>query len=160
MKTAFANSFNNNYNKKNTISFQANKAVYLCSPLASGFVATPKIPTIKDFINKNMKKALTYAKKIAEKNDFPYWNHSTWPNFIDDTDPKQREFAMSGCIDLLKRCDMLVYFKEPKGGMIKEISESMKSGIPVLSAKQYQKLSGDEIDKLVENSDNFKKRIK
>ncbi len=146
---------NNTFNNEK-ISFKQNKGVYLCSTLATGFKATKEFPTIKSYIEFNMQKALTYADKITKKGDYPYWNHSTWPKFIDDTKPQSRKFALSGCIDLVKRCDLLVYFGRPKGGMKLEIKEAKEAGIPVLSSSKYLKLSKTKIDELIENSTHYK----
>lgn len=152
-----ANSFYSRRYPNNNVSFQKDFAAYVCSPLASGFVETAEIPTIRDFILGNMERAIGYAQKIAEKGDFPYWNHSTWPRFIDDTKPEQRIFALEGCIDLLKRCDFLVWFtKEPKGGMIKEIAAAKKFGIPVFSEDEYLSLTGTELERIVKDSTGYK----
>ncbi len=107
-----------------------------------------------------MVKALGYAAKIAKKGDYPYWNHSTWPKFVDDTNNEQRKFALRACLDLVKRCDLLVYFKIPRGGMVKEIEVAKAAGIPVLTASKYLKMSKKKVDKLIEASPNYQKRMK
>lgn len=148
----------NNTKKQDNVNFGTNKAVYLCSSLASGFVPTKEIPTIKDFIVLNMEKALGHAKGIVERGDFPYWNHSTWPKFLDDTKPEQRKTAMSGCLDLATRCDVLVYHGEAKGGMLTEMSKANEIGEIVLSRAEYEKMVDEgTFDKFVEDSPHYKR---
>lgn len=160
MKISSINSYFNSDKSKSGISFKQNKGVYLCSTLATGFKPTEKIPTINAFINLNMDKALGYASKIVKKGDYPYWNHSTWPKFLDDTNKEQRKIAMSACLDLVKRCDLLVYFKFPRGGMLDEIKIAKEKGIPVLTASKYLRMSKKKVDKLIEASPNYQKRMK
>lgn len=148
----------NNTKKQNNFSFGTNKAVYLCSTLASGFVASEKCPTIKEYIALNAEKALDYAKKIVLNKDFAYWNHTTWPKFLDDTKPEQRATALKGCLDLVSRCEALVYFGEPKGGMVGEIDRAKKIGQVVLSEAEYDKMVADgTFDKFVEDSPHYKR---
>lgn len=143
--------------KINSVNFGSDKAIYLCSSLASGFKASREVPTIKDFIGINMEKALKHAARILKKGDFPYWNHSTWPKFLDDTKPDQREMAMKGCIDLVTRCDALVYHGRPKGGMVTEIKKAKSIGMVVLSRSKYLKMSQKSFDTLVEESTHYKR---
>ncbi len=151
------NNFNQNYNYNNSLNFKSDKVIYVCSRLASGYRKSPKHQTIRDFIQSNMAKAMNYAKQIVKKGDFPYWNHSTWPNFVDDTKPKERNIAIKGCLDLVSRCEALVYFGKPIGGMKQEIDKAKNVGMVVLSSKEYFKMKPKNFDKLVEDSPHYKK---
>ena len=147
----------NNNTKNNKINFKSDKAVYVCSKLATGYTKTKKFPTIRSFIEYNMGRAITHAKQIAKKGDYPYWNHSTWPHFVDDTKPKERKLAIKGCLDLVSRCEALVYFDKPRGGMKQEISKAKDLGMVVMSAKEYRTTKPKDFDKMVEESPHYKK---
>lgn len=153
----------NNAQKQNNTSFGINKAIYLCSVLASGYdeAAKFKYPTIRKYILSNAQKALKHAKKIvADNKDFAYWNHTTWPKFIDDTKPEQRATALKGGLDLVSRCEALVYFDDPaiSKGMQGEIAKAKKLGMIVLSEAEYDKaVAAKTFDKMVENSYHYKR---
>ena len=143
----------NPHSKAGNISFQKNKGIYVCSPLASGGKEEieKKGIDIKTHIRNNANNAIYYASIIFNNGDYPYWNHSTWPYFVDDTDPKGRKRALDGCLDLVRRCDALCYFGKPAGGMCKEIEEARKHGIPVITPGQLK-----DIDKIVEKAEKEK----
>lgn len=146
------------------IGFGTNKIVYVCSPLATGFKPGMKdekgqeIIDLKTYININMEKATDYAGDVFKKGDIPNLLHSYLPKKVDDTIQNERKRAMEYCIATVKNSDALVYFDIPRGGMLEEIKTAIREGIPVMSGEKYSRLSSDEFDTIVENTERYKKR--
>lgn len=160
MRVSAVNLGYNSAQKQNNTSFGTNKSIYLCSVLASGFVKSKELPELSDHIALNMNKAIKYAEKIFRKGDFPTWYHSTWPKFTNDSIPTDREMVLKGGLDLVSRCEALVYFGNPSisSGMRGEIAKAKKLDMVVLSEAEYLKAVDEgTFDKLVEGSAHYKR---
>lgn len=85
--------------------------VYICSPLA-GDVAG------------NMERARQYCRFALKKGQIPLAPQLLFPQFMDDSDPKEREMALFMDIVLLGKCSELWVFGD-------RVSEGMKREIEV-----------------------------
>lgn len=103
------------------------KKYYVCSPLRAD---------AKEEIQKNMEKARWYAEQIEKHFDFSvraYAVHGYLPMFLNDSDPIERDLALSFGIKILENCDYLVICGDViSSGMQNEINYAKENNIPVL----------------------------
>ena len=92
--------------------------VYICSPFAGDTEA-------------NAKKALKYCKFAVEQGKFPIAPHCYFPRFMDDSNPAERELAMSFALRLLCECREIWVFGD-------KISEGMKREIYAAKRKKIR----------------------
>lgn len=97
------------------------KLVYICSPLQGD-------------IPGNMKKAAMFCKAAAAQGDIvPLAPHTIFTQYLDDTDPKQRERGLIMGRELIRRCDELwVCGRNISPGMKQEIAFANEQCIPVV----------------------------
>ena len=93
--------------------------IFVCSPLSGD-------------IDVNIEKAKEYSRYVVLMGNIPFTPHLLYTQFLDDTQPSQRELAVSMGINMLKRCDELwVFGNRVSGGMAYEIATAEKIGIEV-----------------------------
>ena len=86
--------------------------VYICSPYAGD-------------VNGNVQRAQTYCRFAVEKNCVPIATHLLFPQFMDDTDPAQRQQALFMSRLLLTKCNEVWVFGETiSQGMASEIRKA------------------------------------
>lgn len=93
--------------------------VFICSPLAGD-------------IESNLLKAQNYCRFAVRKNCIPFAPHLLFPQFMDDTDPKQRELGLFFGLVILGKCqEMWVFGPHISKGMAVEIEKAKHRGIPI-----------------------------
>jgi len=93
--------------------------VYICSPFAGD-------------TKHNIIRALGYCRFAVSKGYIPLAPHLHYPQFMDDSDPKERELGLYFALVLLSKCDELwVFGHRVSDGMAREISKAKKQGIPI-----------------------------
>lgn len=93
-----------------------NSLVYICSPFSGS-------------ISANMSKARSYCRFAVESGFIPIAPHLLFPQFMNDSDPQERNIAMFMDIVLLTKCSELWVFGD-------RISKGMS--IEIAKAKQNQ----------------------
>lgn len=93
------------------------KLVYICSPLRGN-------------IAENIKKAVSYCSYAAEQGVIPLAPHTIFTQYLDDTNPQQRQKGLIMGLELLKRCDELwVCGDIVSAGMKQEIKYAKDHGM-------------------------------
>ena len=93
--------------------------VYICSPLSGD-------------VPGNTEKARRYCRFALEKGQIPIAPHLLFPQFMDDTDPSERELAVHMNIVLLGKCKELWVFGDAvTEGMAKEIKVAKRRRQPI-----------------------------
>ena len=106
--------------------------VYICSPLSGD-------------IPGNTERARGYCRFALEQGQIPLAPHLLFPQFMDDTDPEERELAIFMDIVLLGKCsEMWVFGDAVSEGMKAEISVARKRRQPV----RYFNSSFQEVEAL------------
>lgn len=83
--------------------------VYICSPLSGD-------------VHSNTEKTKHYCRFALEKGQIPLAPHLLFPQFMDDSDPAERELALFMDIVLLGKCSELwVFGNDVSDGMAAEI---------------------------------------
>lgn len=92
------------------------KAAYICAPYTGD-------------VEKNKKAAIDFGEMAHEKGFLPIIPHLLFPYLDDETD---RDEAMSMCLEVLKRCDVLLIASDViSSGMKMEIELAKKKGMPI-----------------------------
>lgn len=73
------------------------KKIFVCSPLAGD-------------IKKNIYRARKYSRYVVDQGHIPITPHIYFTQFLDDTDPEERQLGMDMGIKLLFACDELWVF--------------------------------------------------
>lgn len=95
------------------------KLVYIASPFAGD-------------VEQNIENARRYCLKAMDRGVTPVAPHLIYPQFLDDSDPAQRNMGTRAGLELLSRCDELwVCGTEVSAGMQKDIQFATGLGIPV-----------------------------
>jgi hypothetical protein len=93
--------------------------VYICSPFAGD-------------TKHNIIRVLGYCRFAVSKGYIPLAPHLHYPQFMDDSDQKERELGLYFALVLLSKCDQLwVFGCRISDGMAQEISKAKKQGIPI-----------------------------
>lgn len=88
--------------------------VYICSPYAGD-------------IEGNIKRACNFCRFALEENCIPIAPHLMFPQFMDDTNPEERELAIFMNIVLMGKCsEVWVLGDTISGGMKREIDKAKK----------------------------------
>ena len=86
--------------------------VYICSPYAGD-------------VKQNVRRAQAYCRFAVQKNCVPIATHLLFPQFMDDTDPVQRQHALFMSRLLLTKCNEVWVFGEMiSQGMASEIRKA------------------------------------
>ena len=86
--------------------------VYICSPYAGD-------------VKQNVRRAQAYCRFAVQKNCVPIATHLLFPQFMDDTDPAQRQQALFMSRLLLTKCNEVWVFGETiSQGMASEIRKA------------------------------------
>lgn len=106
--------------------FLDDKVVYICSPLHD---------EDEQVMTRNQLKAQQYMKDYLEEYGCKAIAPQAYlPYLLNDSVPKERELAMSFCMQMLSMCDALVICGDHlSDGMRLEIIFAHQHGIPVLS---------------------------
>lgn len=100
------------------------KKVYICSPLRGDYAS-------------NIKNARLYSRYAALLGVIPITPHLLYPQFLDDTDTKERELGLRCGLELLKICDELWAFGDkPSEGMTAEIALAKELDIPIRKVEE------------------------
>lgn len=104
------------------------KRIFVCSALRGD-------------IEINIQNAQKYCRWVAnECGAVPIAPHLIFPQFLDDSNEKERQLGIEMGLDLLCGCSELWYFGEiVTQGMVTEINEALKMEIPI------QHISNEEI---------------
>ena len=93
--------------------------VFICSPFAGD-------------IENNVKAARRYCRFAVETGFIPFAPHLLFPQFLDDTDPKERELGLFFGIALMSKCaEVWVFGETVSVGMAKEIEKAEKRGMRI-----------------------------
>ncbi len=98
------------------------KRVFVCSPLRGDYEA-------------NTERARRFCRMVMAAGHVPYAPHLLFPQFMDDTKPKEREIGILMGLFELAKCDELWAFipaTGPSEGMAQEIAYAEQLGIPVI----------------------------
>ena len=96
------------------------KVVYICSPFAGDVEA-------------NTEKTRRYCRYAVDAGCMPIAPHLLYPQFMDDSDPAERDVALKFGFILLSRCAELWWFGDVVSqGMRNEIEFANRRGIPVI----------------------------
>lgn len=111
--------------------------VYVCSPLSA--------PTAEG-IKKNMEKANFYAREISSRIGCKaIAPHGFLPQYFNDHVPEERQLCLDIGLTILKSCKaMIICDNLYSDGMIGEIIQAMKLGIPVLSYGEVMKIGHEQ----------------
>ena len=93
--------------------------VFICSPFAGDMEG-------------NAKRAQEYSRFAVLKNYIPIAPHLLFPQFLEETDPAQRELGISFGLVLQSMCrEMWVFGDTVSKGMAVEIGKAKERGIPI-----------------------------
>ena len=93
--------------------------VFICSPYSGD-------------IEKNMKAAQDYCRFAVDMGFIPIAPHLLFPQFLNDTDPKERENGLFfGTVIMSKCAEVWVFGEKVSGGMAKEIEKAEKRGMRI-----------------------------
>lgn len=93
--------------------------VFICSPYAGD-------------IENNVKAAQKYCRFAVEMGYIPFAPHLLFPQFLNDSDPKERGLGLFFGIALMSKCAELWVFGETvSAGMAKEIEKAEKRGMRI-----------------------------
>lgn len=93
--------------------------VYICSPYSGDVEA-------------NVELARTFCRVAVQRRNIPVAPHLLFPQFMDDTDPGERELAMFMNRIILSRMDAVwVYADRTSTGMRQEIEWAYVQGTPI-----------------------------
>lgn len=93
--------------------------VFICSPFAGDMEG-------------NTRRAREYSRFAVSKDYIPIAPHLLFPQFLDDTDPAQRELGISFGLVLQGMCrEMWVFGDTVSKGMAVEIEKAKERGIPI-----------------------------
>lgn len=96
------------------------KVVYICSPYAGD-------------VEVNTENARRYCRYAVGAGCMPVAPHLIYPQFMDDSNPDERDVALKFGIVLLSRCAELWWFGDVVShGMRGEIEYAKRRGIPVI----------------------------
>ena len=93
--------------------------VFICSPFAGD-------------IENNVKAARRYCRFAVEMGNIPFAPHLLFPQFLDDSDPKERELGLFFGVALMSKCaEVWVFGETISAGMAKEIEKAEKRGMRI-----------------------------
>jgi len=93
--------------------------VYICSPFSGD-------------VKENKKKARTYSRYAVKKGYLPITPHLLFPQFLDDSDPDEREVGLFMGTVLITKCVEFWVFGETRSeGMKREIKKAKLRGIKI-----------------------------
>jgi len=105
---------------------RAEKAAKACLPLV--YIASPFAGDTEH----NISQARSYCRFAVAKGCIPLAPHLHYPQFMEDSDAKQRALGLRFALVLLGKCDELWVFGERIScGMADEIARAKKRGMPV-----------------------------
>lgn len=97
------------------------RRIFVCSPLRGDY-------------DGNVMRARHYCRCVLSVGHIPFAPHLLFPQFLDDTNPQEREIGINLALHELTRCDELWAFvpaSGPTDGMQGEIDFAKKRGITV-----------------------------
>ena len=93
--------------------------VFICSPFAGD-------------IENNVKAARRYCRFAIATGFIPFAPHLLFPQFLDDSDPKERELGLFFGVALMSKCaEVWVFGETISAGMAKEIEKAEKRGMRI-----------------------------
>jgi hypothetical protein len=105
---------------------QAEREVRIFRPIV--FICSPCTGDIEN----NVKAAQKYCRFAVEMGYIPFAPHLLFPQFLNDTDPKERDLGLFFGIALMSKCAELWVFGETvSAGMAKEIEKAEKRGMRI-----------------------------
>lgn len=100
------------------------------------FVSTPFHAETVAEMQENIHLAQRICKKVMRDGYIPYAPHLLFPQFLDDADARQRKEGITAGIEMLRRCDILVFSGgKVTDGMTQEMKAASDLGIPVVYLK-------------------------
>ena len=75
-------------------------------------------------IEANVQAARKYCRRVTDEGYMPIASHLLYPQFLDDTNPDERELGLLFGLALLRLCDEVWVFGEVSPGVEKEIAEA------------------------------------
>ncbi len=107
------------------------KLIYICSPFAGQRDAAPNVRCGGD-VEDNILKARRYCRFAMSQGELPFAPHLIFPQFLDDSDPAERQAGLNMGLSVLGYCSELWSFgSEVTPGMASEIEWAEKLKIPV-----------------------------
>ena len=92
------------------------------------FICSPYAGDVKDNVNN----ARRYSRYAVKQGTIPIAPHLLFPQFMDDTDPEQRELGIFFGLILMHRCSEVWAFGSiASPGMQTEITKARNRGMPV-----------------------------
>lgn len=99
--------------------FAFRPVVYICSPYAGD-------------VDANVKAARRYSKFAVDAGYLPVAPHLLFPQFMDDTNPKERDLAMFFGNVLMSKCaELWVFGDTVSSGMEAEIERAKRKNYPI-----------------------------
>jgi len=96
-----------------------NRVIYVCSPL-------------KGDIAGNIEKARLYCKLVIKAGYIPLSTHMLFNGVLDDTNPQEREVALTAGEEMLRLCDEVWIFGDTvSDGMRREIEAASRAEIQI-----------------------------
>jgi hypothetical protein len=80
---------------------------------------------------RNVERAKKYSRFVIERGGVPFTPHLLYTRFLDDADPKQRSEGLFCGKVMLGKCDQIWSFGDVSDGMLGELEEARKRGIPI-----------------------------
>ena len=119
------------------------KRVYICSPLAGD-------------VSGNIEKAKEYCRETAERGALPLAAHVYFTQFLDDSNPAERESGMRLGLELLTLCDEVhVYGDFISSGMAAEIALAEEMEIPIIYKINMEGMECDEKEHMADRAGDY-----
>lgn len=96
------------------------KKIFVCSPLSG--------KTTQEVFN-NITNAKNYCRMITNSGHLPIAPHTYFPQFLDDSKPKERDLGIKMGLELMQHCDEMWVFSFEDGHGNLKLSEGMKKEI-------------------------------
>ena len=133
------------------------KKVFICSPFRpSGTTEHERA----DDLRKNREMARLACRYAVSQGCMPMVPHLFFPEFLSENEPDEREAGIRFGLDWLKSCDELwVIGTKVTEGMLCEISEAVRLGIPVIQ-RIFVLIEEDRADQRKARADRPIRRVR
>jgi len=79
----------------------------------------------------NVELAMKYSRFVVAQGGVPFTPHLLYTRFLDDANPKERAEGLYCGKAMLGKCDQIWSFGDISDGMLGELEEAHKRGIPI-----------------------------
>lgn len=106
---------------------KSTQRVFICSPYRASGTRT---------VEQNVEAAKKLCRAAARAGHIPFAPHLLYPQFLDDTDERDRNTGIRCGVSFLEKCDVVWVLGEPTEGMRHEIAKAQELKIPVVTVTQ------------------------